>query len=124
MPRGRLTDAHRSRVSSSHQWGVELGWEAEVPAGTSYSGGPLPGRCWGQREGTGHWACRASMGGGHGTQNVKAGLSAQDGGRVHTGLRPEFTGTAEPLLGPRVLPPPVRLESLGGLSQLCVKAES
>lgn len=64
------------------------------------------------------------MGGGHATQNVKAGLSAQDGGRVHTGLRPEFTGTAEPLLGPRVLPPPVRLESLGGLSQLCVKAET
>lgn len=62
MPRGRLADAHHSRVSSSPQWGVELGWEAEVPAGTSYSGGPLPGLCWGQREGPGHWARRAYPG--------------------------------------------------------------
>lgn len=64
------------------------------------------------------------MGGGHGTQNVKAGRSAQDGGRAHTSLRPEFMGSTEPLLGPRVPPPPDRLESLGALSQLCVKAET
>lgn len=91
-----------------------------MPAGTSYGGGPLPGLCWGQREEEGpeHWAYKASMGGGHGTPSVEAGLSAQGG------AGPESTGSTEHLLGPRVRPPPVRPESNGDLSPLCVKAET
>lgn len=56
MPRGRLTDAHRGRVSSSHQWGVELGWEAEVPAGTAIAVALCLGAAGarGKRQGTGH----------------------------------------------------------------------
>lgn len=92
-----------------------------MSVGTSYGGGPLPGLCWGQREEEGpeHWAYKASMGGGHGTPSVKAGLSAQGGGRarVHRPNRasPWASCTA---------PPSQAREQRGPLSALCVKAET
>lgn len=46
------------------------------------------------------------------------------GSLLRVGAGPESTGSTEHLLGPRVLPPPVRPESNGDLSPLCVKAET
>lgn len=43
---------------------------------------------------------------------------------LRVGAGPESTGSTERLLGPRVPPPPVRPESNGDLSPLCVKAET
>lgn len=46
------------------------------------------------------------------------------GSLLRVGAGPESTGSTEHLLGPRVRPPPVRPESNGDLSPLCVKAET